>query len=100
MLKGKCVLVGITGGIAAAYYGVPDDIVNKAMKYLKEDVRYSLEVFNCIANSRVISDEEIDLGDDFDEDELDDINDLDDDIFGDIDEEILREIEDFEGGNK
>lgn len=95
----------ITGGIAAAYYGVPDDIVNKAMKYLKEDVRYSLEVFNCIADSRVISDEEIDLDDDviFAEDELYDINglvDLDDDIFGAIDEEILREIEDFEGGKK
>lgn len=45
----------ITGGIAAAFYGVPDELVEEVWKYLKEDVKYSIHVFNCICNSRVIS---------------------------------------------
>lgn len=45
----------ITGGIASAFYGVPDELVEKVWKYLKEDVKYSIHVFNCICDSRVIS---------------------------------------------
>ena len=32
-------LAAITGGIAEAYYGIPDDIRNKAMEYLDEDIK-------------------------------------------------------------
>lgn len=32
-------LAAITGGISEAYYGIPDDIRNKAMEYIDEDIK-------------------------------------------------------------
>lgn len=39
-------LGAITGGIAAAYYGVPDDIARKALEYLPEDMVKVLTTFS------------------------------------------------------
>ena len=38
----------MTGGIAAAFYGVPDDIVVKAREYLSEDIIKTIESFEAI----------------------------------------------------
>ncbi len=44
------VLGAITGGIAAAYYGVPDKIARKALEYLPEEMVEVLKEF-----ARVVS---------------------------------------------
>lgn len=44
------VLGAITGGIAAAYYGVPDKIARKALEYLPEEMVDVLKEF-----ARVVS---------------------------------------------
>ena len=89
----------ITGGIAGAYYGVPDDIVESVMKYLKDDVKYSIKVFDCICESRCISGEleMCSFGpDDIDEEEW-----FNDDIMPQDElEELLKDIEDYEEGRK
>lgn len=87
----------MAGGIAAAYYGVPHDIVNNTMKYLKEDVKYSLMVFNTICDSRSLVDGygDYEIYDDEAFDDFDDFVDLEDFEF---DDDILKDIEEFEGG--
>ena len=89
----------ITGGIAGAYYGVPDDIVDTVMKYLKDDVKYSINVFDCICESRCISGE-LEMcsfaPDDIDEEEW-----FDDDIMPQDElDDLMREIEEYEEGRK
>ena len=37
-------IAAITGGIAAAYYGIPDNIYNKALEYLDD---YLIEIHDC-----------------------------------------------------
>lgn len=38
----------MTGGMAAAFYGVPDDLVVKAREYLSEDIIQTIESFEAI----------------------------------------------------
>lgn len=89
----------MTGGIAAAYYGIPDEIVEKAYRYLKDDVKYSIDVFNCICNSRAISGDMEAFGFEpfYEEDEMDfeEFCMSDEEI-----EELLSDIEEFEGGRE
>ena len=40
------ILGAMTGGIVAAYYGIPKDIVRKALDYLSEDM---IEVLNKVS---------------------------------------------------
>ena len=40
----------IAGSIAAAYYGIPDEILNEAMKYLTDDLKEIIKRFNKIEN--------------------------------------------------
>ena len=89
----------MTGGIAAAYYGIPDEIVEKVYRYLKDDVKYSIDVFNCICNSRAISGDMEAFGFEpfYEEDEMDfeEFCMSDEEI-----EELLSDIEEFEGGRE
>lgn len=90
----------ITGGIAGAYYGIPDEIVNMVNKYLKEDVLYSITVFDCICESRLISGdlEAYSFEPNFDENDSDDFDDwFDDDVLTQEEvAEIMNDIEEFE----
>lgn len=89
----------MTGGIAAAYYGIPDEIVEKAYRYLKDDVKYSIDVFNCICESRCISGDMEAFGFEpsYEEDEMEfeEFCMTDEEI-----EELLSDIEEFEGGRE
>jgi type I restriction enzyme M protein len=40
----------MTGGIAAAYYGVPDDIARNALGYLPDEIIEVLVRFNNVRN--------------------------------------------------
>lgn len=46
------ILGAMTGGIAAAYYGIPDKIVRKALDYLPEDMIEVLKKFSDAVNRR------------------------------------------------
>jgi ADP-ribosylglycohydrolase len=40
----------MTGGIAAAYYGVPQEIINKAIAYLPKEMLNIIEAFETKCN--------------------------------------------------
>lgn len=44
------ILGAMTGGIAAAYYGIPDKIARKALEYLPEDMIEMLNKFSDAVN--------------------------------------------------
>ena len=46
------ILGAMTGGIAAAYYGIPDKIARKALDYLPEDMIEVLNKFSDVVNRR------------------------------------------------
>ena len=52
MQKGDERIAVMTGGIAAAYYGIPDDLLNEAWKYIPDDMRCAIENFERIGRQR------------------------------------------------